>query len=56
MPDVNMVLSYAAMYLHSQPDITEEQLEEEVRHQFPAKRNLPQLDTFFGDYIDLIRL
>ena len=55
-PNVDVVLSYAAKYLASHPDITEEQLEEEVKLQFPAKRNLPHLDTFFGDYIDLIRL
>ena len=51
-PNVDVVLSYAAKYLASHPDITEEQLEEEVKLQFPAKRNLPHLDTFFGDYID----
>ena len=55
-PKVDVVLPYAAMYLDLHPDITEEQLEEEVRQQFPAKRNLPQFNTFFGDYIDLIRL
>ena len=46
-PQPQPVLEYAAEYLDSHPYITEEQLEEVVKHHFPAKRSI-NVGTLFG--------
>ena len=46
-PNLDEVLLYAEGYLKTHPDITEAQLEEEVKLRFPTKRKI-NVHTLFG--------